>query len=159
MHGLEDKHLQNISEGTTYMLVSWLEKKRILERRSNSVIYSMYQLSLPMDSLTSHFQSDTPCSCPGNIRHWAAVHSCITECQTVDHQLWPPSNVHNPPTLSKEKQTPILLPSDLWSRDASEGAHQFKAVSLSVSRWCWQVHYGRSSCGEERYTYGLPVSI
>ena len=59
--------------------------------------------------------------------------------------------------LSKEKQTSILLPADLWSRDASEGAHQFKVISLSVSRWCWQVHYGRSSCVGEIYTYGCCV--
>ena len=35
------------------------------------------------------------------------------------------------------KGLPVLLV--IWNRDASEVAHQFKGVSLSVSCWCWQI--------------------
>ena len=49
--------------------------------------------------------------------------------------------------MLKEKNTPTFFPADLWSRNTRKGAHQFKVVSLSVSRWCWQA---RQTCGEEK---------
>ena len=109
--------------------------------------------------LTYHFQIHAPCHIPSNIHHWAAVHSCITECQAVDLQLWSPSTVDDPPVLPKKKHTTIFFPVDIWSRDASEGAHQFKTVPLCVIYWCWQALYGRMSCGDVHTVYFVRMQL
>ena len=128
-----------------FLVESLTISKKIIRRSWQVQARGIQQLLLT----SFNFQSHTPRVHSSNISHQAGVHSCITECQAVDFQLWPQrtaSTVGDPPALPKKKHTSILLPADIWSRDASEGAHQFKVVSLSVSRWCWQVHYSRLSC-------------
>ena len=80
---------------------------------------------------------------------------CLVSETFTDSDPLTSSLMHTPcddaPTLPKEKHNSILLPADVWSRDAM--AVKFKVVSLCVSCWCWQVHYGRSSCVGERFFF------
>ena len=52
--------------------------------------------------------------------------------------------------LLPSKHTVVFLPADLWVRNTSEGAYQFKPISLSMSCWLWQAYYLGVSCGEEK---------
>ena len=59
------------------------------------------------------------------------LHSCITACVSWHHRA-ASTAVDDPTTFPKNKHTAIFLPADLWIRDASVGAHQFKMRVPSV---------------------------